>query len=162
MDNFLLNTSPLENVWMKEAQNIHSLNPQTSFKLLQKLLTHNILRLEQITLPNGLNMMSPTNFRNYHSSPTKLIKSALNIAQQLFCHPSCPPQCRQPCPNHHLPRTLKDKYIIINHNILPRQPEPPVHPPNPPHQETSLITLDNSLSTSSLIINNDTTLIPMG
>ena len=77
--------------------------------------------------------MSLNDFKNYHYNPTKLIKSALNIAQQLFCHPSCPPQCQQLCPYHHPPRTLKDNYIIINHNILPRQPEPPVHPPNPPH-----------------------------
>ena len=31
------------------------------------------------------------------------------------------------------PRILKDNYIKINHNILPKQPEPPVHPPTPPH-----------------------------
>ena len=105
----------------------------TSLKLLQKLLIHNIIELGQLTLPNGLNMMSPNDFKNYYSNPTKLIKSALNIAQQLFCHPLCLPQCQQPCPHHHPPRTLKDNYIIINHNILPRQPDPPLHPPNPPH-----------------------------
>ena len=133
MEKNLISTSPLENAWMKEAQNIHNLNPKTSLKLLQKLLLHNILKLEQITLPNGLHLMSPSDFKNYHSNPTKLIKSALNIAQQLFCHPSCPPQCQQPCTHHYPPRTLKDNYIIINHNILPRQPEPPTHPPSPPH-----------------------------
>ena len=31
------------------------------------------------------------------------------------------------------PRILKDNYIIINHNILPRQPDPPIRPPNSPH-----------------------------
>ena len=118
---------------MKEAQNIHGLNHKTSFKLLQKLLLHNIIELGQITLPNGLNMMSPNNFKNYHSNPTKLIKNTLNIAQQLLCHPSCPPQCQQPCPHHHPQRILKDNYIIISYNILPRQPDPPIHSPNPPH-----------------------------
>ena len=133
MDNFILNTSPLENIWMKEAQNMQGLNHKTSLKLPQKLLLHNITELGQITLPNGLNIMSPNDFKNYHSNPTKLIKSALNIAQQLFCHPSCPPQCQQPCLHHYPPRTLKDNYIILNHNILPIQPDPLVHPPNPPY-----------------------------
>jgi hypothetical protein len=103
MDNFILNTSLLENVWMKETRNMHGLNHRTLLKLLQKLLLHNIIELGQITLPNGLTMMSPNDFKNYHSNPTRLIKSALNIAQQLFCHPSCPPQCQQPCTHHHPP-----------------------------------------------------------
>ena len=101
MDNFIFNTSPLEDVWMKEAQNIHGLNHKISLKLLQKLLLHNIIELGQINLPNGLNMMSPNDFTNYYSNPTKLIKSAFNIAQQLFCHPSCPPLCQQTCMHHH-------------------------------------------------------------
>jgi hypothetical protein len=133
INNFMFNTSPLENDWMKEARNLHGLNHKISLKLLQKLLLHNITELGQITLPNGLNMMSPNDFKNYYFNPTKLIKSALNIAQQLFCHPPCPPQCQQHCPHHHLPRTLKENYIITNHNITPRQPEPPLHPPNPTH-----------------------------
>ena len=101
VDNFIFNTSPLQNVWMKEAQNMYGLNHKASLKLLQKLLLHNIIELGKITLPNGLNLMSPNNLKNYHSNPTKLINSALNIAQQLFCQPSCLPQCQQPCPNHH-------------------------------------------------------------
>ena len=90
MDNFIFNTSPLKNIWMKEEQNIYGLNHTTSLNLLQKLLLHNITKLGQITLPNGLNMMSPNDFKNYHSNPAKLIKSALNFAQQLFCHPLAP------------------------------------------------------------------------
>ena len=43
--------------------------------------------------------------------------------------PTMPTTMPKPSP----PRTLKDNYIIINHNLLPRQPDPPVHPPNPPH-----------------------------
>jgi hypothetical protein len=73
MNNFLLKKFPLKNVWMKETHNIHGLNPKTSLKLLQKFILHNILRLEQITLHNNLNMMDPTDLKNVHSSPTKLI-----------------------------------------------------------------------------------------
>ena len=132
MDNFISNTSALENVWMTEAQNMHGLNHTTSLKLLQKLPLHNITELRQIALPNDLDMMSPNDLKNYHSNLTKLIKNALNIAQQLLCHPPCLPQCQQPCPHHYPPRTLKHNYIISNHNILPKQPNSPVHPPNPP------------------------------
>ena len=113
MDNFIFNTFPLENVWMKEAQNMSGLNHKTSFKLLQKLLLHNIIELGQITLPNGLNFMSPNDFKNYHSNPTKLINNALNIAQQLFCQPPCLPQCQHPCPNHHPPKNPKRQ---LHHN----------------------------------------------
>jgi len=51
--NFLLDPSPLETAWLKEAQNLPGLNPNISLKLLQKLLLHNIIELEQITMPNG-------------------------------------------------------------------------------------------------------------
>jgi hypothetical protein len=64
MDNFIFNTSPIENVWMTKAQNLHGLYHTTSLKLLQKLLLHNIMELGQITLPNGLNIMSPNDFKN--------------------------------------------------------------------------------------------------
>ena len=132
IDSFLLNPSPLETAWLKEAQNLQGLNPNTSLKLLQKLLLHNIIKLEQITMPNGTTLMNPDDFKIYHSNPTKLIKSALNIANQLFCHPSCHQECHLPCPHHYPPRTLKNDYTIINHNILPQHPTPPIHPPNPP------------------------------
>ena len=35
----MFNTSPLENNWMKEVQNLYNLNHKTSFKLLQKTIT---------------------------------------------------------------------------------------------------------------------------
>ena len=35
-----------------------------------------------------------------------------------------------PCQQHHPPRSLKNKYIIKHHNILPHPPTAPVHPPN--------------------------------
>ena len=47
IDSFLLNSLSLETVWMKETQNRHGLNPNTSLKLLQNLLLHNIIKLEQ-------------------------------------------------------------------------------------------------------------------
>jgi hypothetical protein len=84
-------------------------------------------------MPNGTTLMNPDNFKTYHSNPTKIIKSALNIANQLFCHPSCHQECHLPCLHHYPPRTLKNDYTIINHNILPQHPTPPpLHPPNPP------------------------------
>ena len=89
IENFLLNSSPLETAWMREAQYLHGLNPKTSLKLLQNQLLHNIIKLEQIIMPNGITLMNSNNFKMYHSNLTKLIKSALNIATQLFCHPSC-------------------------------------------------------------------------
>ena len=93
---------------------------------------HNIIKLEQIAMPNGITLMNPDNFKTYHSNATKLIKSALNIADQLFCHPPCQQECQIPCPHHYPPRTLKNEYTIINHIILPQHPTPPIHPPNPP------------------------------
>ncbi len=53
INNFLLKPSPLETVWMQEAQMLPGLNPDISLKLLHKLLVHNIITLDQITLPNG-------------------------------------------------------------------------------------------------------------
>ena len=69
IDSFLLNSSPLETVWMKEIQNLQGLNPNTSLKLLQKLLLHNIIKLEQIILPNGITLMNPDDFKIYHFNP---------------------------------------------------------------------------------------------
>ena len=83
-------------------------------------------------MPNGAILMNPNNFKIYHSNPTKLIKSVLNIANQLFCHPSCHRECPLPCPHHYPPRTLKNDYTIINHNIFLQHPTPPIHPPNSP------------------------------
>ena len=132
IDSFLLNSSPLETAWSKEVQNLQGLNPNTSLKLLQKLLLHNIIKLEQIIMPNGTTLMNPDEFKTYYSNPTKLIKSALNIANQLFYHPSYHQECHIPCPHHYLLRILKNDYIIINHIILPQYPTPPIHPPNLP------------------------------
>ena len=38
-------------------------------------------------MPNCTTLMNPDEFKIYHSTPSKLIQSALNIANQLFCHP---------------------------------------------------------------------------
>ena len=77
--------------------------------------------------------MSHEEFKYYYIMPTKLIKQALDIAAQLFCHPKCNPTCLNPCTNHHLPRTLKEEYISRDHYIEPRSRESPIHPPMPPH-----------------------------
>ena len=66
---------------------LHVLNPNTSLKLLHKLLIHNITTLDQITRPNGTTLMNKDEFKIYHSTLSKLIQNALNIANQLFYHP---------------------------------------------------------------------------
>ena len=77
--------------------------------------------------------MTQEDFKNYYIKPTKLIKQALNIVEQLFCYPGCNPNCQNPCDNHHPPRTLKEEYIKLDHNIEPRTIEAPTHLPTPPH-----------------------------
>ena len=130
INTFLLTPSPLETAWMQESQVLPTVNPATSLKLLHKLLLHNISTLSQITMPNGITLMNPEEFKIYHSTPSKLIQSALHIAAQLFCNPPCN-QCPLPC--QHPPRSLKPKYIISNHNILPFPQVHHVHPPNLPN-----------------------------
>ena len=80
-------------------------------------------------MPNGNTLMNSDEFKVYHSNPSKLIKSALNIVNQLFCLPLCNHECPLPCQHHHPPRSLKNKYIIRHHNILPHLPTPPIHSP---------------------------------
>ena len=109
------------------------INPTQNIKLLHKLLLQNIYEIKHITLPNGTNLMSQEDLKSFYVKPTKLIKQALDIAEQLFCHPRCNPNCQNPCDNHHPPRTLKDKYITLDHNIEPRITRFPIHPPTPPH-----------------------------
>ena len=82
INNFLLNPSPFEIAWIQEAQMIQGLSPNTSLKLLHKLLVHNIITLDQITMPNSTTLMNPNEFKIYHSTPSKFIQSALNIANQ--------------------------------------------------------------------------------
>ena len=77
--------------------------------------------------------MSQEDFKNFYTTPMKLIKQALDIVGQLFCHPRCNPNCLNPCVNHHPPRTLKQEYITFDHNIAARTREAPIHPPTPPH-----------------------------
>ena len=161
INNFLLNPSPLETAWMQEAQMLQGLNPNTSLKLLHKLLVHNIITLYQITMPNGTTLMNPNEFKVYHSTPSKLVHSALNIANQLFCHPLCNHECPLSCQHHHPPRSLKNKYIIRHHNIPPHLPTPPIHPqtlPSPLYPlfpTTCLKTPDNFSYTKYSITNKN-------
>jgi hypothetical protein len=81
--------------------------------------------------------MSQDDFNTYHTKPTKLIKSALKLAKQLFCQPVCQHHCPQPCPNHYPSYTLLPQFIIPNHHIdLPQsniqQPIPIMDRPPPP------------------------------
>ena len=88
--NFLLQMTELEQEWttaiITECPHI---NPKLSHKLMNKLLAHNIYKIKHITLLNGTNIMSHEDFKTYYHNPTMLEKNALNIAEQLFCHPKC-------------------------------------------------------------------------
>ena len=77
--------------------------------------------------------MTQEDFKKYYIKPTKLIKQALDITEQLFCYPRCNLNCQNPCDNHHPPHTLKEEYITLDHNIEPRTTENPIYPPTPPH-----------------------------
>ena len=114
LDNFLHEPAPLKTIWLPEAQTLPNLNDQTSMKLLQKLFANNITTITQITLPNGTHLMNEENYKNSYSAPTRLVKSALNLAKQLFCHSECSITCPHPCTTQHNPYTLKVKYISAN------------------------------------------------
>ena len=90
--------------------------------------------------------MSQEDFKHYYIIPTKLIKQALDIAEQLSCHPRCNPTCLNPCINHHPPHTLKEDYITRDHNVEPRTREIPIHPLMPPHppQSKPLLNIKNN------------------
>ena len=77
--------------------------------------------------------MTQEDFKKCYTKPMKLMKQALNIAEQLFCYTRCNPTCQTPCVNHHPPRTLKEEYITLAHNIEPRTTETPIHPPTLQH-----------------------------
>lgn len=83
---FTLEATPLESMWNNLSQNIlpHFLSKQ-SLKLILKLLLHNIYEIKHLTLPNGTNQMSCSEFKIYYTRPTKLSNQALHIADQLFC-----------------------------------------------------------------------------
>jgi hypothetical protein len=84
--NFQLHETELETEWKSQATTIlPQLNNELSLKLLYKFLTQNIHKIKHISLPNGTHLMSPTDFQTYYKTPTKLIKNALHIAEQLFC-----------------------------------------------------------------------------
>ena len=132
----------LEQEWRTQATNeLPHLNHNLSLKLLHKLLIHNIYKIQHITLPNGTHLMTLDDFKIYHKTPSKLEKYALQIAEQLFCYPSCTPNCPNPCTRHLPARTLKPKYISNNQNLIPRISENPPQPldiqqqlhPNPSH-----------------------------
>ena len=102
IDNFPLKAISLEQMWCQLSEiQFPQINPIQTFKFLHKLLLQNIYEIKHITLPNGTNLMSYKEFKYYYITPTKLIKQALDIALQVFCHPRCNPTCLNPCTNHH-------------------------------------------------------------
>ena len=134
IDNFPLKATPLEQIWCQLSTNqLPQINPTQNLKILHKLLLHNIYEIKHITLPNGTNLMTQEDFQKFNTKPTKLIKQALDIVEQLFCYLRCNPTCQTPCDNHHSPRILKEEYITRDHNIVPSTTKTPIHPPMPPH-----------------------------
>jgi hypothetical protein len=88
--------------------------------------------------------MTYEHFTTYYNKPTRIIKSALNLASQLFCYPICTIHCPAQCHNHHPPNTLLPQFTIQDHHILPLPAPPPLHPPDPiaPPRPTPLIWLE--------------------
>ena len=131
--------TPLETQWICQAHNIPTLTPTTSLKYLHKLVLHNITELKQITYPNETQLMTNNEFKYYYDTPTKIVKTALDIARILFYKPTCHNHCPNNCTTHDTPNTLKEKYKIQNHyiptrrqNAHPPLPPPPEHPNPPP------------------------------
>jgi hypothetical protein len=136
-EGFLLAPTQLETNWLTQARQHPNINIHLCHHFLNKLLLNHIDNLSQITHPNGTHLMSQDDFNTYHTKPTKLIKSALKLAKQLFCQPVCQHHCPQPCPNHYPSYTLLPQFIIPNHHIdLPQsniqQPIPIMDRPPPP------------------------------
>ena len=88
IDNFPLKATPLEQIWYQLSTiRLPQINPTQTLKLLHKLLLHNIYEIKHIMLPNGINLMTKEDFKKIYTKPMKLIKQALDIAEQLFCYP---------------------------------------------------------------------------
>jgi hypothetical protein len=100
LPSFPLLATSLETIWMTSSTRHPLINPQHSLKLLHKLLLHHITTIAHLTLPDGLHLMAPQDFKYFYFNSTNLIKQALHITEQLFCHPSCFPHCPHPCPTH--------------------------------------------------------------
>jgi hypothetical protein len=154
LPDFSLNPTPLETQWLEVASNQPFLLPQGSLKLLYKLLLYHITTISHITLPNGTHLMSIPDFKTYYATPTTLIKQALTVAKQLFCHPLYFPHCHNPCLLHHPLCTLLPQYVTLDHIILPRLrphplplplPSPYLPVPLPPHPYHPHYVLQNPL-----------------
>ena len=114
IDNFPLQATPLEQMWCPlSTTHLPQINPTQTLKFLHKLLLHNIYEIKHLMLPNGINLMTLEDFKFFYSKPTKLIKQALDIAEQLFCHPRYNPTCQTPCDNHHPRRNFKRRIYNI-------------------------------------------------
>jgi hypothetical protein len=136
LPNFPLHPTSLEIDWMAATIDHPFLTLQRSLQFLNKLLLYHIIDIKHLTLPNDTHLMSLQDFKLYYAIPTKLILIALDIAAQLFCHPSCLSQCQLPCLLHYPPRSLLPQYIMPNPNIHPRIIVPPFYPPPRLHLQT--------------------------
>jgi hypothetical protein len=103
---FPLTSTNLETAWFTQAHSHPTFNINLCHHFLNKLLLYHITNLSQITLPNGIHLMTFNDFQIYHHKLTKIICSALKLASQYFCHSSCTNRYQQPCMNHYPPNTL--------------------------------------------------------
>jgi hypothetical protein len=156
--NFQLQATELELEWKARSTIIlPQLNPKLSTKLLHKLLIHNIHKIKHISMPNGTDLMSPKDFQTYYKTPTKLNKNALNIVEQLFCHPRCNQNCSNTCSRHPQARTLIDKYISENSELTPNIPINPIPQPTPQQRNPPTNIKNNPLKFSiNAILNHKT------
>jgi hypothetical protein len=94
---FPLLPTPLERKCLEASINHLYLMHQLSIKLFKKLLLHHISYVTHLTLLKNTHLMSHTNFKQYYTPPTKLIKTTLQTVETLFCYPIYPPNCLNPC-----------------------------------------------------------------
>jgi hypothetical protein len=68
------NDTPIAKIWLQKTTNHSHIIINLSRKYLHQLLLLNITTLEQITLPNIMNIMNEKEFHQYHKNPHPLLK----------------------------------------------------------------------------------------
>jgi hypothetical protein len=152
----IIYTGLTKHILAKKTTNHPHITINLSRKYLHQLLLLNITTLEQITLPNRMNIMNEEEFHQYHKKPTPTIKKILKIASHLFCTSTCADACRPPCNTHQqsytlLPEIANRPNQNFYHNPLPENnPIAAIQePPKPPKrmqklQDYSITTIINT------------------
>jgi hypothetical protein len=136
--NLPINPTSLEITWITQARDHPDITIHSIHKFLQKLLQYQITSLAQITLPDGLHLMSPIDFQSHYTKPSKIIGQALAMAARIFYYPPCPVPCLHHCITHHAPNTLLQQFQTQANDLIPPTTQPaPYNPPTysrPPPQ----------------------------